>query len=158
VHVPIPFSGIFRALRGGYSYFRTGVKVEGDAWLCDLEHPPLISYGDPIPRARVPQHVDVELRFWNRRNERITVLEVAEARVPMYGLELTDADWRRFLPLTLEPGAPRQESIFVLLPKDEPATRVEASVGAWLELAFMPSRGSERWARPRFRGQFKVRD
>jgi hypothetical protein len=158
VHIQLPFSGILRTLRGGYSYFRTGVKVEGDAWLCDLEHPPLISFGDPIQRARVPQHVDVELRFWNRRNNRVSILEIAEACVPLYNLDLSSAPWRPFHELTLEPGAQPQQSNFSLVPKDDPEACAETTVGAWLELEFRPGGGLERWASPRFRGQFKLRD
>lgn len=77
MHIPIPFAGLAQRFRRAYSYFRTGVVVEGRACLCDTEHQMFWVLG--APSRKVPQHVDVELKFWNGRNERITILEVARA-------------------------------------------------------------------------------
>lgn len=151
MHVALPFGAAWRRLTGLYSYFRTGVKIEGEAWLCNHDHVALISFGGGQDESKVPQHVDVELRFWNRRAERVSVIEILRAEIPTYSAELTPDD--EFKPLTLEPGAAPLESSFELVPKDDPGARVEAALGAWLELEFRPSRGSERWARPRFRCQ-----
>jgi hypothetical protein len=102
----------------------------------------------------VPQHVDLTAKLRNRRGERVTVIEIARAVIPAYSIELTPADmWPHFKPVTLEPGAAPVEASFVLAPKDDPKGRVDAAVGAWLEVEFRPSRGSERWARPRLRCQ-----
>jgi hypothetical protein len=156
MHIPIPVAALARSLRRAYTYFRTGVAVEGEAWLCEQDHIPIIWSGQI--RQSVLQHVDVDLRFWNRRHQRVTILELAGARIPMYRVELEAASYPTFNPLTLEPGANRQESFFVLVPRGAPDTRVEAAVGSWLELEFLPSGGSERWARPRIRLQLGVRD
>jgi hypothetical protein len=156
VHVPLPFGAAMRRFRSAYSYFRTGVAVEGTAWLCGGEHAMAFFAGER--RRAVPQHVDVELSFWNRRNERVTILEIAHARIPLYNVDLTDATWPNFDAATLEPGAKPEERSFVLVPRDDPKGRVEATVGSWLELEFRPSRGSERWARPRIRCQLGVRE
>lgn len=109
------------------------------------------------PRRKTLQHVDVELRFWNRRGERVTVIEIADAGIPLYQVELPDQAWPAFKSLTLEPGDPPQESNFVLVPKDAPEARVEAALGARLDLEFRPSRGSERWARPSIRLPLELR-
>jgi hypothetical protein len=107
----------------------------------------------------VPQHIDVTARLWNRRGERVAVIEVARAVIPSYGVELTTAGvWPDFKSVTLEPGAAPVEASFVLVPKDDPKARVEAAAGAWLEVEFRPSRGSERWAGPRLRCQLGAGD
>jgi hypothetical protein len=156
VHIPFPFSALVDAARHTHRYFKTGVRVEGDAWLCDKEH---ILFGDPSGRASVPQHVDVELRFWLRRGQRATVLEVAAARIPQRGdLELVEAPWRSFSPVTVEGGGPPRPSMFSLVPRHNPKGRVEASVGDRLHLEFLPSTGSERWARPNIEVPLGVRD
>jgi hypothetical protein len=152
MHVPLPFSAIARRVRSGYSYFRTGVHIEGRAHLCDDEHLQIWVGGQPT--RKVPQHVDVTAKLWNRRGERVTAIEIARAVIPAYSVELTPADmWPDFKPVTLEPGAAPLEASFVLAPKNDPKGRVEAAVGAWLEVEFRPSRGSERRARPRLRCQ-----
>ena len=111
------------------------------------------------PSRKVPQHIDVTARLWNRRGERVTVIEITRAVIPSYGVELTTAGvWPNFKSVTLEPGAAPVEASFVLVPKAEPKGRVEAAVGAWLEVEFRPSRGSERWARPRLRCQLGAGD
>ena len=157
MHVALPFGAIARRARSAYSYFRTGVHVEGSAHLCDDEHLQIFVWGQPT--RKVPQHVDVTAKFWTRRNERVTVIEIARAVIPTYGVELTTAGvWPSFESVTLEPGDAPVESSFVLVPKDDPKGRVEATVGAWLEVEFRPSRGSERWARPRFRSQLGPAD
>jgi hypothetical protein len=131
--------------------------VEGKAWLCDVSHGPLVSFGEHVEVDRVPQHVDVELRFWNRRGERITILELAAIDLPLRTIDLVDSSANPFKPVTLEEGAPPENRHFVLVPKEAPDERVEAAVGDPLELEFRPSRGSERWARPRIRLQLGVR-
>jgi hypothetical protein len=149
VHFSIPFAVVGHQLRSGYAYLRSGVRVEGRAWLCDTDHAPFYVEGQPEHSS--PQHVDVDLRFWNRRSERVTVLGITAARIPRFDADLAASDWPSFKPLTLEPGDNPQESFFVLVPKDAPGARVEATTGSWLDLEFRPSRGSERWARPRIR-------
>lgn len=157
MHIPISLGALKRRLTNVYSYFRTGVKVEGEAWLCDNGHPIAFHPDQPWPRAT--QHVDVELRFWNRRNERITVIDIVSARISTYALELTDQRGSgAFESVTLDAGDPPQESDFRLVPKHDLNARVEASAGALLAIEFRPSRGSERWARPRFTCNLGVRD
>ena len=145
MRIPMPFAAVAHRARDAWSYFRTGVKVEGQAWLCSNEHLQVWVSGMPV--KQVPQHVDVELRFWNRRGPRVTVSEIADARIPLFGLVLADGAWPEFKPLTLEPGDPPLEANFVLVPKGAPKVgprpRVEAFTGAILELEFRPSRGSE---------------
>jgi hypothetical protein len=87
MHVPLPFSAIARRVRSGYSYFRTGVHIEGRAHLCDAEHLQIWVGGQQT--RKVPQHIDVTARLWNRRGERVTVIEIARAVIPTYGVELT---------------------------------------------------------------------
>lgn len=94
--------------------------------------------------------VQVEGRA-NRRHDRVTVVDIAEASIPMFNLELEAPAADPFESVTLEPGAPPQESHFVLVPKGSPNSRVESTSGAILELEFRPGRGSERWARPTIR-------
>jgi hypothetical protein len=152
VHVPIPFGSLARRVRGAYSYFRTGVNVDGRAWLCDKSHGPWAIIGDvEIGTAPVAQHIDVELRFWNRRGGRVTVIELAEINLPLRNFELALAEWRDFEPVELEEGGAPQKREFVLVPRDASKGRVEAAMGDQLDLAFRPSRGSERFARPRVR-------
>jgi hypothetical protein len=146
VHIPNP-AGLIRQARHAWQYFRNGVHVDGNAYLCDDDHSMVIDGNS----RKVLQHVDVELRFWNRRSERITVIEIVEAKIPLFRVELTDSEWPKFEPITLEPGARPTEVSFVLRPKHDPKARVEASTGSWLDLEFRPSRGSERWARPKIR-------
>lgn len=147
VHITIPGAAIAQRARRTFCYFRTGIAAEGTAWLCDSDHSPLV-YGDR-PAGTRAQHVDVKLRFWNRRNERVSVIEITDARIPLFSVELVSAPWQPFKELTLEEGAPPQRSFFALVPKNAPDVRVEASTGAFLEIEFRPSRGSEKWARPR---------
>src|SRR6476661_5167038 len=146
MHLSLPIGSIGRWFRDWYGYFRTGIAVEGRAWLCDYDHASW--YIDGQPSRPELQHIDVDLRFWNRRSGRVTVLDIAEARVPLLRLELTDAAAQPFKPVTLEQGDKQEESYFILLPKHAPESRVEATTGALLELEFRPSRGSERWGRP----------
>src|SRR6266404_7611001 len=70
MHFSLPIEPMGRWFRGWYGYFRTGVAVEGRAWLCDHDHAPV--YLDGQPSRPELQHVDVDLRFWNRRNGRVT--------------------------------------------------------------------------------------
>jgi hypothetical protein len=123
MHVALPFGAARRRLTSAYSYFRTGVAVEGRAWLCDDEHTMIYSGGD---WRKVPQHVDVDLKLWNRRNERVTVLGIVRAEIPSYGVELKSSSWPEFKSVTLEPGADQVDSYFVLVPKDDPKAHVEA--------------------------------
>jgi hypothetical protein len=155
MHVPVPFGAIARRMASAYSYFRTGVAIEGRAWLCDDGHP-MIYAGGEWPTA--PRHVDVDLKLWNRRGDRVTVLEIARAEIPSYSVQLSASSYPDFKAVTLEPGADRVERYFVLVPKHDPEGRVDAAVRAWLHLEFRPSRGSERWARPRFRCQLELKD
>jgi hypothetical protein len=158
VHVPVPWF-LIRPARRAYGYFRTGVAVEGSAWLCDHSHVPFIFGGGSgrVEFDRVPQHVDVELRFWNRRGGRVTIMEVAAIDLPLRTLELAVSTFDPFESVTLEEGSAQETRNFVLVPKDAPEERVEAAVGDPLELQFRSSRGSERWARPRIRLQLGVR-
>lgn len=75
---PVPWSSLVGVVQRTYGYFRTGIAVEGEAHLCEGAHL-LIYTGGPWPPA--PQHVDVSVRFWNRRGRRVSVLEVADARI-----------------------------------------------------------------------------
>jgi hypothetical protein len=154
VHLP-SLAFLIRPIRHGWQYFRTGVKVEGEAWLCDRSHA-LISFGEPID-DRVPQHIDVEARFWNRRGGRVTILDVAAIDLPLRTIELAVASWAPFDSVTLEEGGSKETREFALVSRFAPEERVEAAVGDPLELEFTPSRGSERWARPRLRRQLGVR-
>jgi len=149
VHVPAP-SFLITPVRRAYGYFRTGVKVEGDAWLCDQNHF-YMSSGGVSSRDRVPQHIDVELRFWNRRGGRVTIIDVASIDLPLRTLDLAVAEWEPFKSVTLEEGGGQETRSFVLVPRGAPEERVEASTGDLLDLEFRPSRGSERSARPRIR-------
>jgi hypothetical protein len=40
----------------------------------------------------VPQHIDVELRFWNRRGGRVTILGIAEMKILSRAAGLALAD------------------------------------------------------------------
>ena len=74
------------------------------------------------------------------------MIEIAEARIPQFNLDL-EVDGS-FKPITLEEGDKPHKVHFELVPKGDKKSRVEAAVGAWLNVEFRPSRGSERWARP----------
>ena len=158
VHIP-NLSLIVRPLRHADCYFRTGVKVEGEAWLCESPHGIFVGFdGPPNTTGRNwPQHVDVEVHFWNRRNNPVTVLDVASIALPWRDVELAVATSDPFKPVTLGSDGAQQTREFGLVPKDAPDQRVEAAVGDPLEIEFRPSRGSERWARPRIRLTLKTR-
>jgi hypothetical protein len=82
VHIPNP-SALVRPLRRTYQYFRTGVDLDGDAWLCTESHVPLTFVGpEGAERDRVSQHIDVSLRFWNRRSDPVAVIEIAKVDLP----------------------------------------------------------------------------
>lgn len=147
VNVPLPFSALAGAVRNAYGYFRTPVRVEGSAILCEAEH---LGVWGGLDRelATKPQHIDVEARFWSRRG-RVSVLEVSEARILSRAEPLAVAAWDFFKPVTLEEGGPDEKREFTIVPRGDPKRRVEAAVGEVLVVEFRPSRGSERFARPR---------
>jgi hypothetical protein len=140
-----------------YSYFRTGVGVEGEAWFCVEGHGPFASFGGETIAIQRLQHIDVEVRFWNRRRDPVAILGVAEINLPLRETELAVADWLPFKEVTLPAGGSRQTRKFALVPSDAPEERVEAAAGDPLELEFRPSRGSERWARPRLSVSVRAR-
>jgi hypothetical protein len=151
MHVPIPFARIARGCSNASRYYRTGVEVEGAAYLRDDSHGPWAVIGDTVMEIRHEQHIDVELSFWNRRGGRVTVLEPATIRILSREQPLAVADWQPFEAATLEEGGAPVTRSFALVPRDDPKARVEVSGGEVLELRFRPSRGSEKWAQPRIR-------
>ena len=141
-----------------YSYFRTGVRVEGEAWFCTQAHGPLTAVGDVVIEGPDrPQHIDVEVRLWNSRGGPVAIIGVAAIDLRVREMELAVADWRPFNDVKLGTGGPRVTREFSLVPKDDPQGRVEASSGNPLVLEFRPSRGSERWARPRLQVRVMAR-
>ena len=158
MHLPFPIGPIWRRCVDGFRYFKTGIAVEGvAARLCEDGHGPLVAIGDEVISDRLPQHIDVEVRFWNRRGGRVTVIEVAETKILSRLQPLAIADWAPFEPATLEEGAAPVTREFVLVPKNDPQGRVEVSTGEVLELRFRPSRGSERWAQPHVQMHLETR-
>jgi hypothetical protein len=158
VHVSFPFGWAYRKTRWLVWFFNSGVEVEGRAWFCEYAHgiaglPGLVSGEFP----RVPQHIDLELRFWNRRGGRVTVIEPAEIRILSRTVNLKADGALPFDPVTLEEGDAPVSRYFALVPSNDPASRVEASTGEVLRLVFRPSRGSERWGRPEWEGWIAVR-
>ena len=133
-----------------YGYFRTGVEVEGRAWFCADDHTYVKLASLSQPRAQpVSQHIDVEVRFWNRRGDRVTVVDVDKAKVETRTFDLVSSSALPFKTATLEEGAAPEARHFALVRRDDPDGRVEAAAGETLQVYFRPSRGSEKFARPR---------
>ncbi len=111
MHIPNP-SMLVRPVRRAYCYFRSGVAVEGEAWLCADSHGPFFAVGDgPIIEGSArPQHIDVEVRFWNRRGDPVTVLAVASISLPRRDVELAVSTWYAFGPVTLPPEEGRRRA------------------------------------------------
>jgi hypothetical protein len=155
MNLPVPWEWLLGPARRTYGYFRTGVKVEGKATLCEDGHNPVLVVFDNVDPALStksrPQHIDVEVEFWNRRDSRISILDVAEAKIVSREQALSVAPWFTFSRVTLEGGDQPQKVPFVLVPAGDPDARVEVGVGEVLVVDFLPSRGSERFARPRLR-------
>lgn len=151
MHFPTPLF-LARPILRLYSYFRSGVAVEGRAWFCTESHP-FVAFGrgDYVATSPdVPLHIDVEVRFWNRRGARVSVFEVVAADL-LRDVELAVATGNPFVPVELDEGGSPQIRKFSLVPKHDPEAGVEAAMGDPLSLQFRASRGSERWARPRVR-------
>jgi hypothetical protein len=111
MHVPNPL-GLARPAQRTWSYFRSGVRVEGEAFLTD--EPAFLIWFEGMPERRVPQHVYISLRFWASRSEPVTVIDIARAEIPLYRVEL--ADFGTFDSVTLNPGQKPVESYFRLYP------------------------------------------
>ena len=145
-----PIKSLAQRAQHLYGYFRTGIEVEGSAWFCTDDHTYVKGMGLGQPPAQpVPQHIDVDVRFWNRRGDRVTVVGVDEAKIETRTLHLVSSSALPFKSATLEEGAAPEARHFALVPRDDPDGRVEAAEGSNLRLYFRPSRGSEKFARPR---------
>jgi hypothetical protein len=153
MNISVPTGSLFGLARRAITYFRSGVAGEGRAWFCTQPHPAILfGRGDHFVRTpSVPQHIEVDLSLWNRRGGRVTVIDVAKIDLPWRSQELAVAPFLPFESATLEEGGPQQTRHFALVPRGKPKERVEAAMGDPLVLEFRPSRGSERWARPRIR-------
>jgi len=118
------------------NFVRSPVGIEGDAWLCTRSHPLAWYIGAPDPPPD-PQHVDVELRMWNRSANRLTVFDVASARAGDQPLKV--GRYHSLEQVTLEPGGPRATIRFELAPEDDSA--LTAGAGDEVTLRFKTSRG-----------------
>jgi hypothetical protein len=136
----VPWGSFVGPVRRVYGYFRTGVRVEGQAVLCEDSHPMI--YTEQTMGQRRPQHIDIEARLWNSRGGRVSILDVADARILSRTQWLDVASWHAFRPLTLDEGAQPEPSYFSLVPRDNPDARVEVALGEVVVVEFRPSRGS----------------
>ena len=105
MHLPSPLA-VLNPVRRAWAYFRTGVRLEGEAYLCEDSHSIIFVVPGPDPDPR-PQHLDVDLSIWNARGEPVTIIDLAEMRIlsraPALRLAPFNSAWES---VPLEPGAP----------------------------------------------------
>jgi hypothetical protein len=128
-------------------FVRPPVVLEGDAWLCRWEHPPVLFVGGGSPSYDdEPQHVDVRIDLWNRSPQLVTVIGIKSAIIN--GERLVESDLSRFDDVTLEPGGARERRSFALAHGRRPRQR---STGGTLKLELRLTRGGAFLGAPRRR-------
>jgi hypothetical protein len=107
--------GLLEKLRLSVLMPRLEIGVEGSARLCTDDHVPIYVAG--VEHDPIALHIDVSLELWTKGRDRVAILEERGGRAAGQALrEGTEIGSGLFRPITLEPGAPKVENWFSLMP------------------------------------------